>query len=115
MLSTTRLDLRIQVLVLPNTRGQLPNDPRIQNQVVDEALVTCDAKQLYISSVCLKQQRILQAVISTLTFIRFWGNVQHEREEVLQKLGVVVGEMQTFAVLSGETKGKIKTEKTTTD
>ena len=31
---------RIQIFVLPNTRGQLPDNPRIQNQVVDEALVT---------------------------------------------------------------------------
>lgn len=37
---------RIQVFVLPNPRGQLPDNPRIQNQVVDEALVTWGTKQV---------------------------------------------------------------------
>lgn len=40
-----RLNLRIQVLVLPDAGGELPNDARVQNQVVDEALVTCGTKQ----------------------------------------------------------------------
>lgn len=44
---------------------------------------------------------------NTLTLIRFWGDVQHEREEVLQKLCVVVRKMQTFAVLSGETEDRV--------
>ena len=44
----------------------------------------------------------MSTTANTLTLIRFWGNIQHEREEVLQKLGVVVRKMQTFAVFSEE-------------
>lgn len=36
---------RIQILVLPSTRSELSDDPRVQNQVVDEAQVTLDTKQ----------------------------------------------------------------------
>lgn len=42
----------------------------------------------------------------SLTFIRFRGDVQHEGEEALQELGVVVGEMQALAVLPGEAEGQ---------
>lgn len=41
---------RIQILVLPNTRGELSDDPRVQNQVVDEAQVTLDTKQGWLSN-----------------------------------------------------------------
>lgn len=44
------------------------------------------------------------AALTRLTFIRVKRNVEHEREEVLQKLSVVVGKMQTFAVFSGENR-----------
>lgn len=47
------------------------------------------------------------AAVVRLTFIRVERNVEHEREEVLQKLGVVVGKMQTFAVFSGGTESRI--------
>lgn len=43
---TVCVNSRIQVLVLPNPRGQLPDNPGIQNQVVDEALVTWGTKQV---------------------------------------------------------------------
>lgn len=33
--------LRIQVFVLPNARRQLPDNSGVQDQVVDEALITC--------------------------------------------------------------------------
>lgn len=42
-----------------------------------------------------------------LTFIRVERNVEHEREEVLQELRVVVGKMQTSAVFSGETESRV--------
>lgn len=44
------------------------------------------------------------AARTRLTFIRVKRNVEHEREEVLQKLSVVVGKMQTFAVFSVENR-----------
>lgn len=99
-----QVDSRIQVLVLPNTRGQLPDNPGIQNQVMDEALVTWEKNKCIISLVSLQQWQILKHLnaVNTLTLIRFWRNFQHEREEVLQKLGVVVRKMQTFAVFPGE-------------
>lgn len=44
------------------------------------------------------------AALTRLTFIRVKRNIEHEREEVLQKLSVIVGNMQTFAVFSGENR-----------
>lgn len=46
------------------------------------------------------------AALTRLTFIRVERNIEHEREEVLQKLSVIVGNMQTFAVFSGEKRGQ---------
>lgn len=43
--------------------------------------------------------------VNTLTFIRL-RHVQHEQEEVLQELGVVVRKMQTFAVFPEETQDR---------
>lgn len=37
-----QVHLRIQVLVVPHTGRQLPNNPWIQDQVVNEALVAWD-------------------------------------------------------------------------
>lgn len=37
-----QVHLRIQVLVVPHTGRQLPDNPWIQNQVVNEALVAWD-------------------------------------------------------------------------
>lgn len=80
---------------------------------MDEALVTCGTKQSHSHS---DPNTYCEAVASrALTFIGFRGNVQHEREEALQELRVVVGEMQTLAVLSGEAEGKIKSGKTEGD
>lgn len=53
----------------------------------------------------------LPNAVNTLTLVRFWGNVQHERKEVLQKLGVVVRKMQTFAVFPGATEDRIITRR----
>lgn len=65
---------------------------------MDEAQVTWDMK----GDECLICAAVTTAAVIRLTFIRVQRNVEHEREEVLQKLSVVVGKMQTFAVFSGE-------------
>lgn len=43
-------DSRIQILVFPDTRGKLSDDPRVQNQVVDEAQITWDRRQGLLSN-----------------------------------------------------------------
>lgn len=42
--------------------------------------------------------------LTALTFVRLGGNVQHERQEVLQELCVIIRKLQPFTVFPEETK-----------
>lgn len=41
--------------------------------------------------------------VNALTLIGFWGDVNHERQKVLQELGVVIRKLQTLAVFPADT------------
>lgn len=101
-------DSRIQILFLPNTRRKLTNNPWIQDKVVDETLVTYKIKKRQIVHLCVPRTPRYELCVCELTFIGLWGDIQHEREEVLQELCVVIRKLQVLAVFSADTKEWMK-------
>lgn len=103
--------LRVEVLVLPDALHQLLRDARVEDQVVQEEIVTLGEEEQEVRAGARRATHApalpphaLRSPASRpwlLTLLGVWGHLFHEGNKVLQELGVVIRQVEVFAILSG--------------